>query len=317
MNPPRRAVAVTLGDPTGIGPEIVMRALQDPARADHAIVVGDPDTVTDTARRLGLRPPPHIEAVSRNTSAAFEPGRPSAASGDSAFRAVVRATELLATGRAAAIATAPLSKLWMQSAGHDFPGHTELLANLAGGVPVRMMLASPRLRVVLVTIHVPLRVAIDSLSHESITQTLRIAEAGLRTFGIERPRLAVAGLNPHAGESGLFGREEIEIVAPAVEAARALGIDAEGPLPPDTVFMTAATSRRYDAVVALYHDQGLIPVKLDGLDQAVNITLGLPYVRTSPDHGTAFDIAGRGVADPRSMIAAIDIANASRSLSEP
>ncbi|MEZ5652718.1 MAG: 4-hydroxythreonine-4-phosphate dehydrogenase PdxA [Burkholderiaceae bacterium] len=301
-------VAVTLGDPTGIGPEIVVKALADPDRARHCIVVGDAGMLEVAARALGLPMPPRVAAIEPPAGEPFSPGAPSARSGEAAYRAVIEATDMVADGRVQAIATAPLAKAQMQAAGHPYPGHTELLAFRAGRCPVRMMLASPRLRVVLVTIHLPLREAIDQLGHDAIVQTLHIADAGLRRMGIAKPRFAVAGLNPHAGESGLFGREEIEIVAPAVEVARAAGIDVHGPHPPDTVFMRAMGNRWVDAVIALYHDQGLIPVKLDGLDQAVNVTLGLPYLRTSPDHGTAFDIAGQGVAEPASMIAAIDLA---------
>lgn len=308
MSVPPRKVAITAGDPAGIGPEIIVRALQLPQRAAHCVVIGHEPTLRDTAGRLGLPLSVPVLPVAGLRPRAFEPGRPSAESGEAAFRAIVKATGLREAGEVAAIATAPLAKTWLKAAGHDYPGHTELLAELAGGRPVRMMLASPSLRVVLVTIHVALRRAIDALSVESILETLEIADDGLRRMGIAAPRFAVAGLNPHAGEDGLFGHEEIGIVAPAVRAAADRGISVHGPHAPDTVFMKAKGNRWVDAVVALYHDQGLIPVKLDGLDQAVNITLGLPYLRSSPDHGTAFDIAGQGVADPRSMEAAIDFA---------
>ncbi|MEZ5657932.1 MAG: 4-hydroxythreonine-4-phosphate dehydrogenase PdxA [Burkholderiaceae bacterium] len=303
-----RTVAVTLGDPTGIGPEIVLKALQDPGRARQCVVLGDAATLESTADALGLGLPARVIPVGLPPGPGFQPGEPSARSGEAAYRAVLAATDMVNSGDAQAIATAPLAKAQMQAAGHAYPGHTELLAHRAGDCPVRMMLASPRLRVVLVTIHLPLRQAIDALQREQIVQTLVIADAGLRRMGITQPRFAVAGLNPHAGEAGLFGREEIEIIGPAVRDAQALGIDTIGPLAPDTVFMRAMGNQWVDAVIALYHDQGLIPVKLDGLDQAVNVTLGLPYLRTSPDHGTAFDIAGQGIADPRSMIAAIDLA---------
>jgi 4-hydroxythreonine-4-phosphate dehydrogenase len=199
----------------------------------------------------------------------------------------------------------------MHLAGHRFPGHTELLAELAGGVPVRMMLANDELRTVLATIHLALRDALDSLSEPGIVETIVIADRALRRAGIAAPRIAVAGVNPHAGEGGAFGREEIEIVGPAVRRACAMGIDARGPFAPDTVFMRARGFAEFDVVIAMYHDQGLIPVKYLGLDAGVNITIGLPFVRTSPDHGTAFDIAGRpgpdghGLADPRSLLAAV------------
>jgi 4-hydroxythreonine-4-phosphate dehydrogenase len=208
----------------------------------------------------------------------------------------------------------------LAAAGESFPGHTEMLQALAANhvgvpldqMPVRMMLANPELRTVLVSIHVSLRQAIEAVTVDNVLQTLRIAHASLRNPQGGPPRLALAGLNPHAGEGGLMGREEIDILTPALAAARYLGIDASGPFPPDTVFMRARASHgqadAIDAVVALYHDQGLIPVKYMGLDQGVNVTLGLPFVRTSPDHGTAYDIAGQGVADPSSLLAALAMA---------
>ena len=218
------------------------------------------------------------------------------------------------------LVTAPLNKTALAAAGESFPGHTELLQSLAANhlgvpvdqLPVRMMLANPELRTVLVSIHVSLRQAIDAITVDNVLQTLRIAHASLRNAQGGPPRLALAGLNPHAGEGGLMGREEIDILEPALELARSLGIDASGPFPPDTVFMRARASHgqpnAIDAVVAMYHDQGLIPVKYMGLAHGVNVTLGLPFVRTSPDHGTAYDIAGQGVADPSSLLAALDTA---------
>jgi 4-hydroxythreonine-4-phosphate dehydrogenase len=188
------------------------------------------------------------------------------------------------------------------------PGHTEILAELARVADVRMMLVNDELRTILVTIHVPLRAAIDAITREAVRDTIAIADAGLRRLGVARPRIAVAGLNPHAGEGGLMGREEIDAIAPAIADARAAGIDATGPWPGDTVFMRARGFREFDVVVAMYHDQGLIPVKYLGIDTGVNVTVGLPFVRTSVDHGTAFDIAGRGVADHRSLLAAIETA---------
>jgi len=211
-------------------------------------------------------------------------------------------------GRVRAVVTAPLSKEAMNAAGHRYPGHTEILAEVAGGVPVRMMLANQELRTVLVTIHTPLRQAIEQLTTDSILETIRLTHAHLLATGFA-PRIAVAGLNPHAGEGGLIGREEIDMIEPAVAAARREGIDATGPHAPDTVFMRARGFAEFDVVIAMYHDQGLIPVKYLGLEDGVNITVGLPFVRTSPDHGTAFDIAGKGVADTRSLAAAIRMAD--------
>ena len=236
--------------------------------------------------------------------------------GAAAARCIELAVKLVQAGAASGIVTAPLHKEALAAAGVDFPGHTEMLQALAGrdGIlpPVRMMLANDELRVVLVTIHMALRRAIDALDFESVLDTLHITQRSLQRFGIAQPRIAVAGLNPHAGEGGLFGDEEIRFIAPAVQAARAGGIDAHGPFAPDTVFMRARHAPdhagEFDAVVAMTHDHGLIPVKYLGVEQGVNITLGLPFVRTSPDHGTAFDIAGQGRADPASLLAAIRMA---------
>jgi len=212
-------------------------------------------------------------------------------------------------GKVRAVVTAPLNKEAMNAAGFHYPGHTEILAEVAGNVPVRMMLANRELRTVLVTIHQPLRSAIDALSADLILETIILTHKHLETVGIPGPRIAVAGLNPHAGEGGLIGREELDMIAPAIEAARSLGIDATGPHPPDTVFMQARGFSKFDVVVAMYHDQGLIPVKYLGLEEGVNVTVGLPFVRTSPDHGTAFDIAGQGKADIRSLAAAVRMAD--------
>ncbi|HKX95418.1 MAG TPA: 4-hydroxythreonine-4-phosphate dehydrogenase PdxA, partial [Methylibium sp.] len=214
---------------------------------------------------------------------------------------------LTARGEAAALVTAPIHKEALAAAGEPWPGHTELLQAEAGGMPVRMMLANDELKTVLVSIHVALRDAIAAVSREAVLETIRIAHAAAARWGNPAPRIAVAGLNPHAGEGGLFGDEEIRHIAPAIEAARAGGIDARGPHAPDTVFMRARRGE-FDLVIAMYHDQGLIPVKYLGVERGVNVTLGLPFVRTSPDHGTAFDLAGSGRADPASLIAACRMA---------
>ena len=235
-------------------------------------------------------------------------GQVSAAGGEAAFQAVYRAAQDAMAGKVRAVVTAPLSKAAMNLAGHVYPGHTEILAEVGGNVPVRMMLANEELRTVLVSIHVPLRVAVSSLSTAGIVETIRLTDAFLRMTGIQAPRIAVAGVNPHAGEDGLLGDEEIRVIGPAVQEARALGIDASGPWPPDTVFMRARGFAEFDVVIAMYHDQGLIPVKYLGVDEGVNLTVGLPFVRTSPDHGTAFDIAGKGIAQPNSLLAAMRMA---------
>jgi 4-hydroxythreonine-4-phosphate dehydrogenase len=234
-------------------------------------------------------------------------GRVSAASGRMAYDAVVAAIDLARAGKVAGMVTAPIHKEALAAAGLPYPGHTEILAEKGGAGRVAMMLANDDIRTVLVTIHCSLADAIRRADFPAQMSAIRLAHQGGRALGIARPRIAVAGLNPHAGEGGLFGDEEIRIIAPAIAAARAEGMDASGPWPGDTVFMQARNGR-FDVVVAQYHDQGLIPVKYLGLERGVNITLGLPFVRTSPDHGTAFDIAGRGIADPRSLETAIDYA---------
>jgi 4-hydroxythreonine-4-phosphate dehydrogenase len=229
---------------------------------------------------------------------------------------VEAATHAALRGDVSAIVTAPLHKEALALAGAPyahFPGHTEMLQALCGHPPVRMMLANDELRVVLVSIHVPLREALDSLSTKGILETIHITHDFLKRTGIANPRIAVAGINPHAGEGGLFGHEELDIIGPAIEAAKALEIRASGPFAPDTVFMRArrtTTQNEFDAVIAMYHDQGLIPVKYLGLDAGVNVTLGLPIIRTSPDHGTAFDIAGTKKADPRGLLYALQQARA-------
>ncbi len=310
---------VTMGDPSGIGPELVARAhlvgdLQD------AVVVGDPAVFQRGLRACGVAAadvPPGPRFVGSNPAsgvdwAALPWGRVDARCGAEAARCLQAAVELARSGQGRAIVTAPIHKEALAAAGLTYPGHTEMLqawANPEEPPPVRMMLANDELRVVLVTIHQSLRTAIEALNFERVLQTIAITHQALQAWGLTQPRIAVAGLNPHAGEGGLFGREEIDFIAPAIEAARAQGIEASGPHAPDTVFMRARhTPQRtgaFDAVVAMTHDHGLIPVKYLGLDQGVNITLGLPFVRTSPDHGTAFDIAGKGLADDRSFRAAL------------
>ncbi|MGB7307216.1 MAG: 4-hydroxythreonine-4-phosphate dehydrogenase PdxA [Burkholderiaceae bacterium] len=301
---------MSIGDPAGIGPEIALKA--SIRFTPPTILVGDAAVLEETRSRLGMVLPPQVSIQSlapSPASPACQPGLPGAHTGQAAWLAITTAVALVQNGTARAITTAPIAKSALRAAGHQWPGHTELLADLAGGVEVRMMLANPELRVVLVTVHQSLRSALDSLSTELIEQTIRIADRSLKKFGITRPRLAVAGVNPHAGEGGLFGEEEIRLVAPAVAAACADGICASGPFAPDTIFMRARGLDEFDAVIAMYHDQGLIPVKYLGIEDGVNVTLGLPFVRTSPDHGTAFDIAGTGTANETSMLAALTMAD--------
>ncbi len=328
---PRPPVLMTMGDPAGIGPEIVLAAAaRHPERWTDLVVVGDVAVMQAARERLAGQlsmplPPLHAwdGACKPGSLAVWQAGDPrplptigqiSADAGRMAADAIELAARQVLAGTGRAVVTAPIHKEALAAAGIGFPGHTEFLQALAaahlgcavGEVPVRMMLSCPGLRTVLVTIHVALRQAIDMLSTGEVLKTLQITDQCLRIGG-RRPRIAVAGLNPHAGEGGLFGQEEIGIIAPAVAQARQMGVDVSGPHPPDTVFMRARQGQ-FDVVIAMYHDQGLIPVKLLGLDGGVNTTLGLPFVRTSPDHGTAFDLAGTGRADPSSLIAAWDVA---------
>jgi 4-hydroxythreonine-4-phosphate dehydrogenase len=325
---------MTMGDPCGIGPEIVLAAAQRGA-LDGVVVLGDVAVLRRAAACLleghdGVRTPivvlDHLgEAVDVPPGAlAVLPmqgapagladlpwGRVDARAGAAAAACIRQAVAEVLAGCAAAVVTAPIHKEALAAAGEPYPGHTEMLADLAGppGQPadVRMMLANEELKTVLVTVHCALREAIERVTVDAVLSTLRISHAAAASWGQRAPRIAVAGLNPHAGEGGLFGREEIEVIAPAIAAARAEGIDATGPFAPDTVFMRARRGE-FDLVLAMYHDQGLIPVKYLGVEQGVNVTLGLPFVRTSPDHGTAFDLAGTGRADPASLIAAVQMA---------
>jgi 4-hydroxythreonine-4-phosphate dehydrogenase len=313
-------LAITMGDAAGIGPETIAKVFRD-GHAGHAIVIGCAIQMARAAAPFsGLRvveisdpesaPPssgiiPVIKVADLPADLPFGVSDPRA--GRAAYQSVIHAADLALSGRVSAIVTAPLNKASMSAAGITLPGHTEILAERAGVADVAMMLANDELRVVLVSIHVSLKEAIQRVTTPSVLRTIRFAEIGARAFGIAHPRVAVAGLNPHAGEGGLFGSEDEVLIRPAVDAARAAGIDASGPWPPDTVFMQARDGR-FDVVVAQYHDQGLIPVKYLGVAHGVNVTIGLPFVRTSPDHGTAFDIAGKGIADPSSLATAIRIA---------
>ena len=313
---------ITMGDPAGIGPEIVARLFAE--SAPRAVVFGDAGAMRRAVRMVGAAlavrtvasptdaacAPGTIEVVETSTLPDDLPvGRVDARAGAAGFAAVERGIVEAIGGGIAALVTAPISKAAWHAAGIDFPGHTELLAARAGASEFAMMLANDELRVVLVSIHVALAEAVRLVTPAAEGRAIRLADAALRRMGIARPRIAVAGLNPHAGEDGLFGTEDRDIIAPAVAAARAAGIAASGPWPGDTVFARARAGE-FDAVVAQYHDQGLIPVKYLGLDQGVNVTLGLPFVRTSPDHGTAFDLAGTGRARPDSLRAAVRMAQA-------
>ena len=302
---------ISAGDPAGIGPEVTVKALAQPAVLALAdlVVAGDPAQLQRTAAGLGLPPPARIEPAGAATSVVT--GELSAAAGHAAVAAVRRAVELVTAGGADALVTGPINKEALRLAGYPWPGHTELLADLCATPEVRMLLVSDRLRVCHVTTHRSLRSAIDAATRERVLRTIRMTAEGGRRLGFDRPRIGVAGLNPHAGEGGLFGDEEIREIAPAVADARGEGIEASGPWPADTLFWRAAEGE-FDFVVAMYHDQGHVPVKLNGFDEGVNVTLGLPFLRTSVDHGTAFDIAGRGLARWQSMAAAIRVAALTR-----
>ena len=281
-------IAITAGDPCGIGPEIAVKAARDPrvVAACRCVIYG-----AHTSAELDGYPIGMVDA----------------AAGRAARDAIATAVADARAGRVDAIATAPINKAAFAAAGLPWRGHTELLAHLCSVRDVAMMFWSDRLRVVLATVHIPLAAVPRALTGDRLLATIRLTAASLPAFGIAAARLAVAGLNPHAGEDGLLGTEDRDVLAPAVEAARREGIDATGPLPADTVFVRAARGE-FDVVIAAYHDQGLVPVKLLAFGRAVNVTLGLPIVRTSVDHGTAFDIAGKGVADEGSLIEAILLA---------
>lgn len=336
---PALPLVLSMGDPAGIGPEIIAQALRErPGLLRQVVVAGDVATMQRALRLTasesgsaaaalmlaeidGLSEtqvvPPGcmavVQACTLPRPVAF--GQVSAEAGRAAADCIRWAAQAALSGQARAVVTAPIHKEALSAAGVDHPGHTELLQSLAAAhagvpvsaMPVRMMLSCPGLSTVLVSIHVSLRQALLAVTHDQVLQTIRITHAHFRRMGVAAPRIAVAGLNPHAGEGGLFGLEEIESIAPAIQQAQREGVRASGPHAPDTVFMRARQGA-FDVVVAMYHDQGLIPVKLLGLEHGVNTTLGLPFVRTSPDHGTAFDLAGTGGASAESLLAAIDAA---------
>ncbi|WP_315920303.1 4-hydroxythreonine-4-phosphate dehydrogenase PdxA [Mesorhizobium sp. SP-1A] len=322
-------LALSVGDPSGIGPEIAIAAwrLRKRAQVPPFYLLADPALIAARADALGVQVA-LADATPEDAAARFAdalpvvgldarfvdtPGTPATANAAGVIEAIDRAVADCFDGRAAAVVTCPIAKKPLYEAGFGFPGHTEYLAHLASRrtgseiMPV-MMLAGPELRTVPVTIHIALTAVPATLTTELIVETARITAHDLKTrFGIEKPRLAIAGLNPHAGEGGSMGLEDRDIVLPAVEALKAQGIDAFGPLPADTMFHPRARAG-YDAALCMYHDQALIPAKALAFDEAVNVTLGLPFIRTSPDHGTAFDIAGKGIARPDSLIAALKLA---------
>jgi 4-hydroxythreonine-4-phosphate dehydrogenase len=321
-------LAMTIGDPAGVGPELALKAWL--ARADHDapfFVVGDPDALRALARRLALDAPiaevepsrarakfaAALPIVPLGVPADAPPGKPDPTFARATIASIERAAALVHAGLASAIVTNPIAKDVLYRAGFGFPGHTEYLAEISArmwGVEAQpvMMIWSSELAVVPVTIHIPLADAPKTLTRALLLSTLRIVASDMtKRFGIARPRLAVAGLNPHAGENGAIGREEIQVIAPAIAEARAEGLAVTGPYPADTMFHAAAR-KNYDVAIAMYHDQGLVPAKTLAFDTGVNVTLGLPFIRASPDHGTAFDIAGKGVANPSSLIEALRLA---------
>jgi len=310
-------IALTCGEPAGIGPEIAAAAWSALRDSLPFFVIGDPSHLPAGTPVVEIGDPAHCVAASatglpvlrHDFPGAQTPGRPNPAHARGVIDVIARGVALVQAGQALALCTAPIHKQALQEgAGFGFPGHTESLAHLAGVPRVVMMLASPHLRVVPTTIHIPLADVPQALTPDLLEETIRITHAALiRDFGLAAPRLAVAGLNPHAGEGGRMGREEITLIAPVLARLRAEGFDLRGPISADTMFHAAARAG-YDAAIAMYHDQALIPIKTLDFDRGVNVTLGLPFIRTSPDHGTALDIAGQGRANPASLIAALKLA---------
>ncbi|HEX3994344.1 MAG TPA: 4-hydroxythreonine-4-phosphate dehydrogenase PdxA [Acetobacteraceae bacterium] len=316
-------IALTMGDPAGIGGEITLRAwLTHPGM--NFVALDDPERLAGVAKALGLDVPIRVVEHASDAATVYQhslpvlpvrlaepanPGHPNPANAASVVTSIERATALCLAGEACAVVTNPINKAALYQAGFHYPGHTEFLAALTGAVGQQiMMLVSPHLRVVPVTVHASLRASIAMLTTRMIVDAARTTATALqRDFGLVQPRLAIAGLNPHAGEQGALGNEETTLIQPAIDALRAEGIDVAGPWPPDTMF-TPTARQRYDVAICMYHDQALIPLKTLDMDHGVNVTLGLPIVRTSPDHGTAYDIAGKGVADPSSLLAALTLA---------
>lgn len=326
MDGQKPILAITIGDPSGIGPEVVLKALAHPGvyEACNPLVIGDRRILDRAMVNLGI-PPMGIDDAGGPATAVYQPGTvtlidlenadPAAcpwgeispASGKAAVEYVFTACDMAMTGAVDAIVTAPLNKAAMFAAGFQYAGHTELLTERTGADKVSMLLIGPKLRIVHVSTHVALTEAIKRVTTQRVIDVIQIAWDACRALGIAQPRIAVAGLNPHASEGGLFGKEEQTVIEPAIAEMRARGMDVSDPQPPDTVFLRA-TKGVYDIVVAMYHDQGHIPMKLLAFDSGVNVSLGLPVIRTSVDHGTAFDIAGQGIAREESMLAAIDVA---------
>ena len=318
-----RKIAITMGDPAGIGPEIIIKALRTSQLRNTCIpvVIGDANVFRRactlckaTPRFEVIHSPDHVKPSGRliylldvKTGSIFSRNRPSRRGGASAVQCIEKAVELALQRSVDGIVTAPISKESLRMAGSVWPGHTEMLADLTGTKEFAMMFVGGPLRIMLVTIHTALRNVPRMISQKRVLMTIRLALRASQMLGIKNPRIAVAGLNPHAGEAGMFGNEEKKIIAPAILKAIKNGIPVTGPYPPDTVFHRAFHND-FDIIICMYHDQGLIPLKMIAFDKGVNITVGLPFIRTSPDHGTAYDIAWKGVANPSSMIEAIRMA---------
>lgn len=332
----RPLLAVSMGDPAGIGPEVILKAaaaLSTVRDAPSLVVVGDLGAMRAAAARIKNVPTPcewrrgnaptrltkglSVLSASNLPARATHPGRPTVDGGRAAYDYIVTGARMAMRGEVDALVTAPISKEWMNRAGHRFAGHSELLASLSRTKLWRMMFSGGELTIALVTVHMGLSKVSAALTQRRVLDTIRLLTAHVRAAtGLARPRIGVLGFNPHAGENGMFGDEEIRVIAPAIRRARREHIDAFGPLAPDAAFARPAGSFNFDAAVAMYHDQGLIALKTLEFDRAVNVTIGLPFIRTSPDHGTAFDIAAKGIANPSSMIAAIEYASRAASRRE-
>lgn len=307
-----KKIAVTIGDPAGIGPEITLKSIvfKKILEICRPIVIGDMAVIKDTAKKLNIPlnlTNTELIDVSEIKKRDFEKGRPTNVGGRASVAYIKQAVKLALSKSITAIVTAPISKESLKMAGFSWPGHTELLAELTNSKDYAMMFYSDKLKIILVTIHTALKNVPDLITKEKVLKTIIFAKKACSMMGIDKPKIAVAGLNPHAGETGIFGDEEINKISPAMGEARNMGIPVSGPYPADVLFHMAYNGI-FDIIVCMYHDQGLIPLKMIAFDKGVNITLGLPFLRTSPDHGTAYDIAWKGIANPSSMIEAIKLA---------
>ncbi len=319
-----RTIAITMGDPGGIGPEVIVKAMFCAEIRDYCrpVVIGNADVLSEAVRLSGLpvqirsidsicdlKPEAGIlEVLDIKSRSPFKKNIPSKSAGRAFVKYIKKAVELALKKEVDAIVTAPISKESLKMAGYTWPGHTELLAELTNTKNFAMMFISDKLKVILCTIHIPLKDVPKKINEKLVFKTIQLAECGTKMLGIKNPRIAVAGLNPHAGESGIMGKEEMRSIIPAVQKAQSAGLSVSGPYPPDVVFHKAYNGA-FDIIVCMYHDQGLVPFKMLAFDTGVNVTVGLPIVRTSPDHGTAFDIAWKNMADPSSMLEAIKLAS--------